>query len=66
MLTLGQKIKHLREARGISRKDFADQLDVAQATVSRWEADIGTPRLFAACDIADVLNVSLDCLMQRS
>ena len=36
-MNTGQRIKKLREARGISRKDFADSLKITPSSLCRWE-----------------------------
>jgi transcriptional regulator with XRE-family HTH domain len=35
---LGEKMKALREARGVSQEQMADMLDVSVPTISRWES----------------------------
>jgi len=37
METMGQRIKALREARGMSQQQLADAVDVSKSAVSQWE-----------------------------
>lgn len=41
--TIGESIKDLRIARGLSIKDLADQAGVTPAAVSRWESGKRVP-----------------------
>ena len=62
---IGQRIKALRKARGISRKDLADQLNVTVQTVSRWETGSRLPDVVTFLDIARVLDVRLVDMVQK-
>jgi len=35
--TIGQRIKELREQRGITQQKLAEQLGCSQATIAEWE-----------------------------
>ena len=36
-MTLGEKIKELRKARGLSQEELAEQINVSRQAVSKWE-----------------------------
>ena len=42
MSTIGQRIRSLRESRGLSQKELADQIGVSQGSIGNWEAGIRT------------------------
>jgi len=42
------EIKTLREALGLTRRELAIKLDVAEATVGRWESGERTPAYHSA------------------
>ena len=59
------RIKVLRNERGISQKALSLEIGYSQATVSAWESGLKTPSSKAAATIADYFNVSLDYLLGR-
>lgn len=42
-MTLGQKIKKLRNEKNLTQKELADQIYVTFQTVSKWEKDENEP-----------------------
>lgn len=52
MFLTGKDISKIRQARGLTLKQFADLLGVTEAAVSRWEADKRRPRY----DMMEKLN----------
>ena len=65
-MSFGDKLKKLREERGISQKMLAIRLEIAQSSVSDWEADRKMPPVKTILRIADMFDVSLDVLFDRS
>lgn len=59
-MTLGAKIRSLREQANLSQQDLAEKLFVSRQTVSRWESGTRTPDLVMAKKIAMILGVTLD------
>ena len=59
-MTLGQKLRKLRNDKGITQKDLADQLHVTFQTISKWESDKNEPDLATLKEIANYFNVTLD------
>ena len=39
-LQIGEKIKALRRARGVTQEQLAEMLDVSNQSVSRWESGV--------------------------
>ena len=42
-MLLGEKLKKLRKARGLSQEQLADQLNVSRQAISKWELGESTP-----------------------
>lgn len=59
------RIKELRRKMKLSQEEFADYLNVSQATVSSWECGNSDPDLNMLIKIADYFEVSLDFMMGR-
>ena len=63
MNRLGNKIASKRKDLGLTQTDFADRLSVTRQTVSRWEAGTVLPDIEKINDIAGILVVSCDYLL---
>ena len=63
MVEFGEKVKQIREERGMTQQTLAEKLYVTRQAVSRWERGARYPELLTAKKIARVLNVSLDELL---
>ena len=62
--SIGGFIAALRRERGLTQKELAEQLNVSDKTVSRWERDEGTPDLYLVPVLADIFGVSCDELLR--
>lgn len=62
--TIGSFIATLRKANGMTQKDLANQLNVSDKTVSRWERDDGAPDLSLIPIIAEIFGVTCDELLR--
>ena len=62
--TIGKFISALRKANGMTQKDLAEQLNVSDKTVSRWERDEGAPDLAMIPVIAEIFGVTCDELLR--
>ena len=62
-MEFGEKLKHAREAKGITQQSLANQLFVTRQAVSRWESGARFPDLLTAKKISERLEVSLDELL---
>ena len=58
----GETIKDIRERRGLSQQEVADELEVSKATVSRWEHEIAMPNAIYALKLSRILKVDLDVI----
>lgn len=64
-MTIGEKIRELREKNGISKGQLSRDLGIGRGAVLAWERGDNFPSLLYACDIADYFNISLDELVGR-
>lgn len=62
----GERIKHAREASGMSQKLMASRLGVKNATIAKWESGKEDPRANRLQMIASLLNVPLLWLLAGS
>ena len=65
MVTVGKKIKELREAKGISQKKLGEIMDINNCVICAWEKGRCEPRVFNCILLADIFGVSLDELCCR-
>lgn len=65
-MNLGQRIKELREEKGITQSDFAATLNIARSTLSQYESNQRTPNDEIKLKIAEFFNVSLDYLLCKT
>jgi transcriptional regulator with XRE-family HTH domain len=56
-------IQALRVKKGFTRRELAQQLDVAEATIYKWEKASVKPHLSNLKRLSEVLNVDLSFLM---
>ena len=63
MVEFGEKIKQVREEKGLTQQSLAERLYVTRQAVSRWECGARYPDLLTAKKLAMILEVSLDELL---
>lgn len=63
MISFVEKIKQLREEKGMTQQSLAEKLYVTRQAVSRWECGARYPDLLTAKKIAQVLGVTVDELL---
>lgn len=61
-MDLGNKIKEIRNQKGIKREDLAKLIGTSPAIIGRYERNERTPSIEVAKKIAQALDVSLDYL----
>lgn len=44
-MTLGERIKELRNKHGLSQEQLADKLNVSRQAVQKWESNINEPNI---------------------
>ena len=64
--TLGQKIAELRKANNLTQLELAEQLNITDKDVSKWERDISCPDINTFPKLAEILGVSVDELLQSN
>lgn len=62
-MTLGEKLKSLREQRGWTQSQAAERLGISSQVVSNYERDYRSPDKETLSRIAKVFNCSLDWLL---
>lgn len=62
-MTLGQKLKKLRNEKGLTQKDLADQLHVTFQTISKWESDTNEPDIATLKEISKFYGCSFNYLL---
>ena len=64
--TLGQKIAELRKAKNMTQLELANKLNITDKAVSKWERDISCPDINTFPKLAEILDVSVDELLQAN
>ena len=62
--TLGTMIAELRKQQGMTQMELAGKMGVTDKAVSKWERDLSCPDINSLPDLAEILGVSVDELMQ--
>ncbi len=61
--SMGEIISTLRKEKGMTQKELADQLNITDKAVSKWERDVACPDVNTIPKLAEILGVSLEELM---
>ncbi len=64
-MTIGEKIKKMRIEQNLTQKELASKLNVTFQTVSKWENDINVPDIYTLKNIAKVLNINIEYLIDE-
>ena len=59
-MKVGKLILQLRTEKGLTQKQVADQLNISNKTISKWECGLGCPDVSLWEELANVLQVCLD------
>lgn len=62
-MTLGEKIKQARTESGFTQAELAEKLMVSRQAITKWEADKGIPDITNLKALVQLLQVSLDYLL---
>ena len=62
-MTIGERIKQARKAKGMKRKELAEKIGTTPQTICRYEADGRRPKVDAMLNIAEVLGVPVSELL---
>lgn len=66
MPTFGERLRLLRNNKGLSQQDFAKQISLSKSSVNMYERNEREPNLETLEKIADYFNVDLDYLLGKS
>ncbi len=66
MMSFGNRLRQLREDRGLSQLDLSKHLNIANSTLSLYEAGKREPDYDTLQRLADYFDVSTDYLLGRS
>ncbi|MBO4949762.1 MAG: helix-turn-helix transcriptional regulator [Clostridia bacterium] len=58
-MKIGEKIRRLRQSKGITQKELAGMLYVSTQAVSKWETGKSTPNIQILPLIAELFGVSV-------
>lgn len=64
-MTLGENLKNLRVAFGLTQQQLADATGIKQQNISRWEKGMHIPDILECVKLADFYHISLDELADR-
>ena len=62
--TLGTMIAELRKQNGMTQLELAEKMGVTDKAVSKWERDLSCPDINSLPNLAQILGVSVEELMQ--
>ena len=57
-LTIGQQLRELRQAAGLTRKEFADEIGTSESVIASWENDTRLPSSGDLKKVARVMGCS--------
>ena len=60
---VADRIKALREQRGMTQSELAKQLGITRSSVNAWELGISVPSTQYVVELADIFKVSTDYLL---
>ena len=62
--TLGTMIAELRKQHGMTQLELAEKMGVTDKAVSKWERNLSCPDINSIPNLAEILGVSVEELMQ--
>ena len=65
-MTLGEKIRALRQRSGLSQSQLAQKLHISRAAVAKWENDNGLPDIANMKSLSSYFDIDLDDLLNES
>lgn len=60
---IGDFLSSLRKSKGFTQQDVADQLNLSNKTISKWESGTGLPDVSALPVLAELYDVSVDDIL---
>ena len=62
-IQIGRLIAELRKKQGLTQQQLADKLNLSNKTISKWESGSGSPDISNLPLLAEVLEISVDELL---
>ena len=62
-MSIGKRLLSLRQQKGMSQEELANQLHVSRQTISKWESDLSLPDMKTMLDISDFFQISITELL---
>ena len=66
MATMGERIKELRKANGMTQTELAEKMGVTKGTVSTWETNSRTPSFNTLDQLCDLFDKSMGYVTGQS
>jgi len=63
-LKVGTLILQLRKEKGMTQKQLADQMNISDKTISKWERGLGCPDVSLLSELSAILGVHIDKLLE--
>ena len=60
---VAERIKYLREQKGVTQADLAKQLGITRSSVNAWEMGISVPSTQYIVELSNIFKVSTDYLL---
>ena len=60
---VAERIKYLREQKGLTQADLAKQLGITRSSVNAWEMGISVPSTQYIVELSNIFKVSTDYLL---
>ncbi len=65
MINIGEKIKYLRQANGLTQEELADRCELSKGFISQLERNMTSPSITTLMDILDSLGTDLPAFFQE-
>ena len=60
---LADRIKNLRESKGLTQADLAKKLGISRSSTNAWEMGISTPQVQYIVELSNIFKVSSDFIL---
>lgn len=64
-MSLGARIKYLRQQAGLSQEALAERMEVSRQAVAKWEADQSAPSTKKLFQLAEALDTTVDFMLDK-
>ena len=65
-MSLSENLQFLRQRRGVTQEQLAEELDVSRQSVSKWESGVSYPEMDTILKLCDIFHVDMDTLLRGS